>query len=462
MSYSIAGTGGNDTLDQSVDSGPGTIVGLAGNDCLFAGAGFVSLTGESGNDTIVLKSGNTGAVYGGSENDSIVSNRNSIGPNVPSIGAMQLFGGDGADSVDVVSAAGVTIVGGDSSNDGPDVITSSGGASDFIFGNGGNDTVHDDGGNNTIVAGFGNDSLLVPTGSSLVFGNQGSDTIVLLGTGADTVFAGSGEDSVRLFGGGLLFGNEGGDTVFASGQGYTIIGGNDSADGNDFLNAFDGASILFGNGGDDVLRVEGGANTVIGGVGNDAIAGDALIFANEGNDTIVTTGPGAIVFAGLGNDCIVTGSGADSIQGNEGDDGIRGSIGVDTISGGSGSDVFAYFFEDEDGDSGGQVERITDVDFAADRFDARTPVSFAANVGAGAGGTLAAAANSAIASAYILAGGSSAGAVVAVQFTFSGRTYLAIDQLGFGLPNFGSFVDGDDLLVDITGATGTITTNNFI
>jgi hypothetical protein len=461
MSYNSHGTNGNDTLNHSGDTGPGTIAGLTGNDCLFAGRGLVRITGDSGNDTLLVQHGNTGIINGGSENDSI-SGMPNLGE--PSLGPMQLFGGDGADTIRGFGTADLTIVGGNDSNDGADEI-SSGRGNDAIFGNGGNDSVLDEGGSNTIVLGFGNDSLLVSTGSTFAFGNQGSDTIILLGTGADTAFAGSGDDSVRSFSAGLLFGNEGGDTVFGSGPGYTIVGGNDSADGDDFLNAFDGANILFGNGGDDVLQAEGGSNTVIGGTGNDALAGDALIFANEGNDTIGSTGPGATVFAGLGNDCIVTGQGADSIQGNEGNDGIRATSGADTISGGNGNDVFAYFFTDEDGDgvaSGGGVERITDVDFAADRFDPRTPVSFAANMGAGVGGTVAAAANSAIATAYVLAGGSNAGAVVAAQFTFSGRTYLAIDQLGFGPASFGSFADGDDLLIDITGATGTIATSNFI
>jgi serralysin len=46
---------------------------------------------------------------------------------------------------------------------------------------------------------------------------------------------------------------------------------------------------------------------------------------------------------------------------------------------------------------------------------------------------------------------------VAAQFTFGGRTYLAIDQ-----NNLGAFADTDDLLIDITGATGTIGASNFI
>ena len=43
MAYRATGTAGNDTLNQSSDTGPGTIAGLAGNDCIFAGSGLVSI-----------------------------------------------------------------------------------------------------------------------------------------------------------------------------------------------------------------------------------------------------------------------------------------------------------------------------------------------------------------------------------------------------------------------------------
>jgi hypothetical protein len=82
-------------------------------------------------------------------------------------------------------------------------------------------------------------------------------------------------------------------------------------------------------------------------------------------------------------------------------------------------------------------------------------VTFATNTGAGTGANLNASANNAIAAAFALNGGG--GTVAAAQFTFAGRTYLAIDQF-----TLGSFLDAEDLLIDITGATGTIATSNFI
>ena len=44
---------------------------------------------------------------------------------------------------------------------------------------------------------------------------------------------------------------------------------------------------------------------------------------------------------------------------------------------------------------------------------------------------------------------------VAAQFTFGGSTYVAINLLANG------FQDGNDLLIDITGVTGTIADEQF-
>jgi hypothetical protein len=96
------------------------------------------------------------------------------------------------------------------------------------------------------------------------------------------------------------------------------------------------------------------------------------------------------------------------------------------------------------------------VNWAEDKVQTATPVTFAANMGAGTGGTLAASANNAIAAALALSGNPAA--QVAAQFTFGGRTYLAINQDA----TLNAFDDTGDLLVDITGVTGTIGVSNFV
>ena len=183
------------------------------------------------------------------------------------------------------------------------------------------------------------------------------------------------------------------------------------------------------------------ATTIYGGI--DSTAGGG---ADDGADSIFGTRAKELIFGG---------GGADTILGWEA---------TDTISGGSGNDVFAYtFFGNppmDDGNNaagGGPVELITDVNWAEDKFNTVTKVTFAANVGAPTGANLNASANNAVAAAFALAGGGGT-TVVAAQFTFGGRIYLAIEQtVGNAV-----FDDATDLLLDITGATGTISASNFI
>ena len=63
------------------------ILGLDGDDQIFTGNGLVTVDGGSGGDTVILRTGNTGTVTGGTENDSFVGGN---------IGSMVLFGNQGA------------------------------------------------------------------------------------------------------------------------------------------------------------------------------------------------------------------------------------------------------------------------------------------------------------------------------------------------------------------------------
>jgi Ca2+-binding RTX toxin-like protein len=460
MAYTVTGTAGNDTLNQVGDAGPGTIVGLAGNDEIRTGTGAVTVDGGSGEDTTILQAGNTGQVTGGVENDSIWdANQN--------IGSMVLFGNEGADTINVDNSTNPqTILGGNDSADANDSIRG-GGAADIIFGHGGDDRISAGNGNDTYVAGFGNDFMFDPGagGNDLVFANEGNDSMNVWG-GNDTVFAGQGNDSAEV-GGGMptYFMNEGNDTFDGSTnvQAMTVVGGNDSNDGSDSILTGTGDDLVFGNGGNDTLLVGTGSNTAIGGAGDDSIytpagSGNDLVFGNEGNDTINTYPGSDTVFAGQGNDSVLGNGGTQSYLGGEGNDTLRGGDAIDTISGGSGADVFAYSDADDDGNNanaGGPIEQLTDVNFDEDRFQVVEGIEFAANVGAIAGPNLEASAESAIQAAVALGGG---GAIdVAAQFSFNGHTYLAINQGGSNV----LFTDTFDLLFDITGATGTIGTNDF-
>jgi Ca2+-binding RTX toxin-like protein len=449
MAYSATGTAGNDTLNQSADAGPGTIVGLAGNDLISTGTGLVTVDGGAGADTVLLQTGNTGTVTGGTENDSIWNGGNDFN-------SMLLMGNEGADTIDVSAAIDpLTILGGNDSNDAGDRLRG-GRDADLIFGNGGADTIFATGGNDTLVGGFGNDSLWT-NDSEFVFANEGNDTL-RVDQGNQTIFAGQGDDSliVPSLGRSLVFLNEGSDTFFGlNGQAVTISGGNDSADGSDSIFASMGDDIIYGNGGADTISGGSGNDVVAGGFGTDRITGAELVFANESDDTVIG---GDTTFGGLGNDTIFSGR---LLFGNEGNDTIRagtdGTLSADTISGGSGADWFNYFNHNDDGnnvDEGGPIELITDVNFDEDRFIVHDPVAFAAVTSAGAATTLGAAADNALAAAFALNGNTGR---VAAQFAFNGRTYLAINpSIG------GQFSDVVGILIDITGAVGTIDAGDFV
>jgi Ca2+-binding RTX toxin-like protein len=182
MAYSATGTAGNDTLNQSTDAGPGSIVGLAGDDSILTGSGAVTVDGGSGEDTVLPQTGNTGMVSGGTENDSIWDTDTDIG-------SMILFGNQGGDTISVLyTTSAQTILGGNDSADGNDSLRSGSGA-DIIFGHGGDDHLAAGGGNDTYVAGIGNDFLYDAIDSNLAFGNEGNDTISIF-LGNNTVFAG--------------------------------------------------------------------------------------------------------------------------------------------------------------------------------------------------------------------------------------------------------------------------------
>src|SRR5215475_8568096 len=121
MAYNVTGTPNNDLLDQSGNPGPGTIVGLAGDDTLISGTGFASLSGGAGDDQLFLvAAGQTGVADGGTEDDFIASTAN--------IGSMLILGGAGADTIITTSSSNPqTILGGADSSDGPDVIVSGSG-----------------------------------------------------------------------------------------------------------------------------------------------------------------------------------------------------------------------------------------------------------------------------------------------------------------------------------------------
>jgi Ca2+-binding RTX toxin-like protein len=466
MAYTVTGTTGDDTLDQSTDAGPGVVHGLDGHDSILAGTGGVNFYGDAGNDTVVLQDGNFGKVSGSTGNDSVYA--------AGDIGSMTLYGDLGADTIDAwQSHQSQTIFGGDGTaatdgKDGDDSIITGDGA-DLIYGQGGNDTIDGYVGNDTIVGGVGNDSLFdfCPLDHDLVLGDDGNDTIRIYGSG-DTVQAGSGNDSVHVsYTVDTIYHlNQGSDTLVVGNNvgGMTVIGGDNIFDGADSIVTGNGADVIYGNGGNDTIVANDGNDTVVGGFGNDSVYFTNnhanLVFGNEGHDTLWVAAGADTVYGGLGNDEIWGGgTGGQLLRGDEGNDTLVGLFGGDTLTGGSGADVFWYATgPGDDSNPAGYIvvrERITDLNFDEDRFRVLHTVGFATDVGSVSASSLSSAASGAIQTA--LAGLEGGLCHVAVQFSFGGREYLAIDQGGA----INWFNDADDLLIDITGATGTIGATDF-
>ena len=124
-------------------------------------------------------------------------------------------------------------------------------------------------------------------------------------------------------------GGNGNDTIFGSGgAGDTILGG----DGDDFIDAREGADVITAGDGNDLVYAREGADSVYGGNGNDqlfGLGGDDLVEGGDGADSL---------YGGEGNDVVNGGDHADVIQGDDGDDTLNGESGADSIQGDAGND----------------------------------------------------------------------------------------------------------------------------
>jgi hypothetical protein len=113
-------------------------------------------------------------------------------------------------------------------------------------------------------------------------------------------------------------------SIFAGSLNDTLLGGDNSVVGNDYMSA--GA-------GDDLVRGLAGKDIIDGGDGNDTLAGgteDDTINGGDGVDKLD---------GGTGNDSLNGGAGDDSVVGGDGNDTVIGGTGNDTVEGGAGDDL---------------------------------------------------------------------------------------------------------------------------
>lgn len=206
-----------------------------------------------------------------------------------------------------------------------------------------------------------------------------------------------------------------GVTATGAAGAVTLVTGNLAAD-----------AVIKGGAGNDSLDASAAVTKTVnieGGAGNDSITGSA---------TKVNTLNG-----GEGNDTIVGGSAADTIMGGDGNDIISGGAGLDQITGGAGNDtfnivtnangnIFATILDASAGDMLSFTDRGTET-FATTKLSLGGTAVFQDYLNLAAAGD-----------------GSTNGAMS--WFQFGSNTYVVQD-----LSAAGSFVNGTDIVVELTG-----------
>jgi peroxidase len=254
----IGGGAGNDTVNAA--AGSSLLVGFAGNDVLNGRAANDHLDGGAGADRLVGNAGNDGLV-GGAGTDTVLGGAGNDTIRISDVAAQldSMDGGPGFDTIAVISAGSVVVLGGTGRIQSIERFAAGGHA---IHGT--------SAGDNLDFSRFAE-----ATGIVRINGLAGNDTVVGR-NGADTLLGGTGADSIR--------GGAGNDSVTGGAGNDTIEGGT----GNDLLDGGGGADRLSGLGGADVFRFV--ASTA---AGNDTIVG----FDLEGNDVVSLVGYSAL--AGL-------------------------------------------------------------------------------------------------------------------------------------------------------------------
>ncbi len=263
--------------------------------------------------------------------------------------------------------------------------------------------------------------------------------------------------------------------------GTAAINGTGNA-GNNVITGNSGNNTLNGGAGNDTLNGGAGIDTLIGGLGNDIYIVDSITDiitenASAGTDTIQSsvtytiaalanvenltlTGAAAINGTGNAGNNVITGNTANNLlNGGGGNNILNGGAGLDTLTGGAGNDVFLFQFSQS---TVANPDRITDFAIGSDKIDLLS----AAGGGLPAPAAFSRAANSAattltnvVNAVFTDANGSLAGnqalginGAALVQVTTAGiaGNYIIVND------NVAGFQSANDLLVNVTGITGTL------
>ncbi len=418
----LIGTDGADSLYGNKDNnaylagaGNDLINGSAGNDSLSGGAGLDTLDYGSLNADISFSRGGVITKSGGLGVDSIAAfDIEVIKGNANRLNTIDGSGGTTAalnvdlstnsleiTGLPVIGSAKLTVINFSNVNGSEN--------NDVILGDAKANTLNGAGGNDTISGGGGDDRLLGSSGTDVYRGGAGADTL------SYEAFAGG----VTLVRGGTIIKTDGSIDTIADFSVETIIG------------------------------TKGAVNTIDGSTGVTAALNVNLSSQNLTITGLPFVGTAALTVKnftdvkGSENADLITGDqGANRLLGNGGNDILTGLGGKDILTGGAGADTFVFGY----GDSLlGGIDQITDLAIGIDAIDgwaaaAVTSVGRATSLNASD-------LSKVLTASTFLANGAAA---FVLGSTGGDRTFLALNDSQLG------FQAGKDLMVEITGYTGSL------
>ncbi len=335
-----------------------TIVGSSSANTITTGSGNDIIQGNAGADVIDAGAGNDTVDYWGTE----ISIDGNTGNNTLIVRSVS-----GLSSVNLAAAAGTDITGGDSvvvknfqnldsSAVGNALTVTGSSAANTIITGGGVDTIDGGGGADIINSGGGNDVVTYRGTEVSIDGGSGTDTLILAASGGITavnfsVSAGADQtvgDTVAVANFEYL--NASSLTTAITFTGST--GRNDvtTGSGDDIIDGNGGADNISAGAGNDTVTYHGSETTIDGGTGTNTLVMQAVATVNLSNadqttgDLVTVTNFQNVNAAALTTGISITGSsGVNVITGGSGSDTIDGGGGADVLSGGAGDDTIAYY-----------------------------------------------------------------------------------------------------------------------
>ena len=428
----INGTAGADNLTGTAN--PDVINGLEGNDTLNGGAGADTLIGGLGNDIYVVdNAGDIVTEVAGQGTDLVQSSVTHIL----------------RDEVENLTLTGTAAINGTGNTLNNSIIGNS--VNNTLNGGAGNDTLNGGAGADSLVGGLGDDIYVVDNAGDIVteVASQGTDLV----QSSVTYTLGTEVENLSLTG-----------TAAINGTGNTLNNSIIGNSANNTLNGGAGADTLSGGLGDDIYVVDNAGDIVteVAGQGTDLVQSSVTYTLGAEVENLTLTG--TAVINGTGNtlnNTIIGNSANNTLNGGAGNDTLNGGAGQDTLTGSTDADNFVFQFGQS---TVAASDRITDFAIGSDKIDLLTqagaamsaPTSFsrAAN---NAATTLA----TVVTQVFTDANGSLAGnqalginsaALVVVTNSAIAGTYLVVNDATAG------FQSGNDLVVNLTGYTGTLPT----